>query len=79
MYQERCWLFASWVMLLVNGERVLPAQKREKLQGVNLFLHFSKEKFEGLEQTMGYLSCNMRVMRFWYNRDDPQSIMARGK
>jgi len=43
MYQERCWLFASWVTLLVNGERALPAQKREKLQGVNLFLHFSRE------------------------------------
>ena len=33
----------TWVTLFVDGERALPAQKREKLQGVNLFLHFSRE------------------------------------
>ena len=48
-------------------KRALPTQKREKLQGVNLFLHLSRENFEGLEQTRGYLSHNMKVTRFWYN------------
>ena len=43
------------------------SSKEGKLQGVNLFLHFSREKFEGLEKTRGYLSHNMRVMRFWYD------------
>ena len=72
MYQERCWLFASWVTLLVNGERALPAQKRENLQWVNLFFHFSRENFEGLEKTRGYLSHNMRVKIFWYNIIPPK-------
>ena len=57
----------TWVTLLFNGERALLVQNREKLKGVNLFLHFSRENFEGLEQTRGYLSHNMRVTRFWYN------------
>ena len=76
MYQERYQLFSSRVILFVNGERALPAQKREKLQGVNLFLHFSRENFEGLEQTRGYLSHNMRVMRFWYNNALMASSLA---
>ena len=37
------------------------SSKEGKLQGVNLFHHFSRENFEGLEQTRGYLSRNMRV------------------
>ena len=41
--------------------------KEGKLQGLNLFFHFYRENFEGLEQTRGYLSHNMRVMRFRYN------------
>ena len=57
----------TWVTLFVNGRGALPAQQREKLQGVNLFLHFSREKFEGLEKTRGYLSHNMRVTIFQYN------------
>ena len=54
----------TWVTLFVNGERALPAQNKEKLQGDNFFLHFSRENFEGLEQTRGYLYHNMRVMIF---------------
>ena len=34
----------TWVMLFVNGRGVLLAQHREKLQGHNLNLHFSREK-----------------------------------
>ena len=49
------------VMLLVNGEGALPAQNKEKLQGDNLNLRFSRENFEGLEQTREYLSNNMMV------------------
>ena len=37
--------------LVVNGRGALPAQHREKLQGDNLNLHFSRENFEGLEQS----------------------------
>ena len=62
----------TWVMPFFNGRGVLPAQNREKLQGVNLNLHFSREKFEGLEQSMEYLSHNMRVTRFRYNRMPPK-------
>ena len=39
----------TWVTLFVNGRGALPAQHREKLQGDNLNLHFSRENFEGLE------------------------------
>ena len=39
----------TWVTLFFNGRGALPAQHKEKLQGVNLNLHFSREKFEGLE------------------------------
>ena len=38
--------------------------KEGKLHGVNLFLHFSRENFEGLEQSREYLSHNMRVTIF---------------
>ena len=41
--------------------------KEGKLQGVNLFIHFCRENLEGLEQTRGYLSHNMRVTRFQCN------------
>ena len=58
----------TWVMLFVNGRGVLPAQNKEKLQGDNFFFHFSREKFEGLDQSREYLDHNMRVMRFQYNR-----------
>ena len=57
----------TWVMLFVNGRGALPAQHREKLQGDNLNLHFSRENFEGLEQSREYLSHNMMVTRFQYN------------
>ena len=45
----------------------ITSSKEGKLQGVNLFLYFSRENFDGLEQTRGYLSHNMRVMGFQYN------------
>ena len=57
----------TWVTLFVNGRGVLLAQHREKLQGVNFFLHFSRENFEGLEQSREFLSHNMRVTKFRYN------------
>ena len=57
----------TWVMIFFNGKGELPAQHREKLQGDNLNLHFSKENFEGFEQTREYLSHNVRVMKFRYN------------
>ena len=57
----------TWVMLFVNGRGVLPAQHREKLQGDNLNLHFSRENFEGLEKSREYISHNMRVTIFQYN------------
>ena len=41
----------TWVTLFVNGRGALPAQHKEKLQGVNLNLHLSREKFEGFEKT----------------------------
>ena len=69
----------TWVTIFVNGRGALPAQHKEKLQGVNLNLHFSRENFEGLEQSREYLSHNMRVTIFRHNRDAPQSIMAKGK
>ena len=49
--------FFQWGKSITNS-------KEGKLQGVNLFLHFSREKFEGLKQTRGYLSHNMRVTIF---------------
>ena len=52
------------VMLFVNGRGALPTQHTEKLQGNDLHLHFSREKFEGLEQIREYLSHDMRVMIF---------------
>ena len=54
----------TWVMLFSNGGGALLAQNREKLQGDHLNLHFSRENFEGLEQTREYLSHNMMVMIF---------------
>ena len=69
----------TWVTLFVNGRGALPAQHTEKLQGVNFFLHFSRENFEGLEKLREHLSHNMRVTRFRYNKDSRQSIMTRGK
>ena len=57
----------TWVMPFFNGRGALPAQNKENLQGVNFFLHFSREKFEGFEQSREYLSHNMRVTRFRYN------------
>ena len=57
----------TWVTLFFIVRGALPAQHREKLQGVNLNLHFSRKNFEGLEQTRGYLYHNMRVTRFRYN------------
>ena len=39
----------TWVTLFVNGRGALPTQHREKSQGNNLNLHFSREMFEGLE------------------------------
>ena len=57
----------TWVTLFVNGRGELPAQRREKSQGDNLNLHFSREKFEGLEKTREYLSHNMVVTIFWCN------------
>ena len=66
----------TWVTLFVNGRRALLAQHKEKFQGVNLNLHFSRENFEGLEQTRGYLSHNMRVMIFWYNNALMASSLA---
>ena len=54
----------TWVTLLFNGRGALPSQNKENLQGDNFFLHFSKENFEGLDQTREYLSHNMMVMRF---------------
>ena len=57
----------TWVMFFVNGRGALPVQQKEKLQGVNFFLHFSRENFEGLEQSREFLSHNMRVTRFCYN------------
>ena len=39
----------TWVTLLVNGRGALPTQSKEKLQGDNLNLYFSRENFEGLE------------------------------
>ena len=69
----------TWVTLFFNGRGALPAQHNEKLQGVNLNLHFSRENFEGLEKSAEYLFYNMMVTRFRYNRDAPQSIVARGK
>ena len=38
----------TWVMIFFNGRGALPAQHREKLQGINSNLHFSRENFEGL-------------------------------
>ena len=35
----------AWVRPFVNGRGVVPAQHREKLQGDNLNLHFSRENF----------------------------------
>ena len=55
-------------MLLVDKRGALPAQNKENLQGDNLFLHFSRENFEGVEQTREYLSYNMMVTRFWCNK-----------
>ena len=34
------------VMLFFNGRGVLPSQHKEKLEGLNFFLHFSRENFE---------------------------------
>jgi len=62
----------TWVTLFFNEIGALPAQNKEKLQGDNIFLHFSREKFEGLEQTRGYLSHNMMVMRFRCNIIPPK-------
>ena len=39
----------TFVTLFVNGRGALPTQHKEKLQGDNLNLHFSRENFEGLE------------------------------
>ena len=61
----------TWVIPFVNGRGVLPTQHREKLQGDNLNLHLSREKFEGLEQSREYLSHNMRVTRFGHNTIHP--------
>ena len=57
--------FCQWGKSVTNS-------KEGKLQGVNLFLHFSTEKFEGLEQSREYLSHSMRVMIFRYNRIPPK-------
>ena len=35
----------TWVTLFSNGRGALPTQNKEKLQGDNFFLHFSREKF----------------------------------
>ena len=64
--------FLTWVTLLVNGAGELPTQKKKKLQGDKLNLHFSRENFEGLEQTREYLSHNMRVTRFRCNKMPPK-------
>ena len=69
----------TWVTLFGNGRGALRAQHREELQGVNLNLHFSREKFEGLEQSREYLSHNMRVTIFQCNKDAHQIMMAIGK
>ena len=61
------------VMLFVNGRGALPAQHREKLQGDNLNLHFSRENFEGLEQSREFLSHDMRVTIFRYNNKYSQN------
>ena len=39
----------TWVTPFVNGRGALSSQHMVKLQGVNFFLHFSRENFEGLE------------------------------
>ena len=57
----------TWVMFFFIRRGSLPTQHREELQGDNLNLHFSRENFEGLEQTKEYLSHNMRVTRFQCN------------
>ena len=57
----------TWVMLFVNGRGALPTQHREKSQGNNLNLHFSRENFEGLKKTREYYLHNMMVTIFWYN------------
>ena len=66
----------TWVTLFVNGRGALPAQHKEKLQGVNLNLHFSRENFEGLEQTREYLSHNMMVMRFRCNSEKSSNSLT---
>ena len=57
---------------LYQWKRSVTGSKEEKLQGVNLNIHFSREKFEGLEQTREYLSHNMMVMIFRCNRMPPK-------
>ena len=61
-------LVLTWVTLFVNGRGALLAQHREQLQGDNLNLHFSREKFEGLEKTREYLSHNLMVTIFQCNK-----------
>ena len=64
----------TWVTLFFNVRGALPTQNKEKLQGDNFFLHLSRENFEGLEQTREYLSHNMMVTIFRFNRK--QYLMA---
>ena len=58
----------------VNERGALPAEDKEKLQGDIFSYHFSRENFKGLEKSREYLSHNMRVMRFRYNRSQVQVV-----
>ena len=49
--------FCQWGKSVANS-------KERKLQGVNLFLHLSRENFVGLENSREYLSHNMMVTIF---------------
>ena len=62
----------TWATLLVNGRGALPTQNKEKLQADNFFLHFSREIFEGLEQTREYPAHNLMLMRFRCNKIPPK-------
>ena len=55
--------FCQWGKSVTNSKEV-------KLQGVDLFLHFSRENFEGLEQSREYLSHNLMVTIFQYNKGE---------
>ena len=57
-----------WGNAFCQWGKSVTISKEGKLQGVNFLLHLSRENFEGLEQLREFLSHNMKVTRFRYNK-----------